>query len=400
MSLDYRHTYRSLERALSRIETSVEKKNTIAGILEAVIQGPGPSMGITGARLYKRDPEEDCYVLIARQGQNGEAEVGFKISCLYQPVRRTIEEGLVILEDGDPGFDRSIEQQIGVKRFAAIVVGEDNDFLVGFTIGKELDLEQAIYLLTTIRHIINLKLELGERQHDVEEARRIQVSLLPEKPPEFCAFDISARSLPAEEVGGDLYDFIKFSPNLLGLAIADSSGHGLPAALMARDVITGLRCVLDIQYKLTRAVERVNRVVARSALASRFITLFYCEIESSGNLIYCNAGHPPALLFREGKITHLDLGGLVLGPQPDASYERGFERFLPGSILLLYTDGIIEAESAEGDSFGIPKLEQLLLDSKNLSSSQIVNRIFEEVNRFSPKARVDDQTVVVVRRPI
>ncbi len=399
MSLDYRQTYRSLERALSRIETSVEKKNTIAGILEAVIQGPGPSMGITGARLYKRDSEEDCYVLIARQGQNGEAEVGFRISCFYQPVRRTIEEGLVILEEGDPGFDRTIEQRIGVKRFAAIVVGGDNEFLVGFTIGKELDLGQAIYLLTTIRHIINLKLELGERKHDVEEARRIQVSLLPEKSPDFCGFDISARSLPAEEVGGDLYDFIKFSPNLLGLAIADSSGHGLPAALMARDVITGLRCVLDIQYKLTRAVERVNRVVARSALASRFITLFYCEIESSGNLVYCNAGHPPALLLHDGKITHLDLGGLVLGPQPDASYERGFERFPPGSILLLYTDGIIEAESPEGRSFGISTLEQLLLDSKNLSASHIVNRIFEEVDRFSPEPRVDDQTVVVVRRP-
>jgi phosphoserine phosphatase RsbU/P len=292
-----------------------------------------------------------------------------------------------------------VERHVGVKRFAAIVVGGDNEFLVGFTIGKELDLDQAIYLLTTIRHIINLKLELGERQHEVMEARRIQLSLLPDKAPDFYGFDIAARSLPAEEVGGDLYDYIKLSPNLLGLAIADSSGHGLPAALMARDVITGLRCVLDIQYKLTRAVERVNRVVARSALASRFITLFYCEIEASGNLVYCNAGHPPALLLYGKQITHLDLGGLVLGPQPDAVYERGFERFRPGSTLLLYTDGIIEAESPEGESFGLPRMEQILLESQDLTAAQILNRIFEEVDRFSPNPRVDDQTVVVVRRP-
>lgn len=242
MSLDYRNTYRTLERALARIEHSVEKRNTVAGILEAVIQGPGPSMGITGARLYKSDPENECYVLIAMQGQYGEDLDGFTVSCFYQPVRRTIEEGLVILEEGDPGFDHTIEKRVGVKRFAAIVVGGSNEFLVGFTIGKEVDLDQAIYLLTTIRHIINLKLELGERQHDVEEARRIQLSLLPEKAPDFHGFDIAALSLPADEVGGDLYDFIKLSPNLLGVAIADSSGHGLPAALMARDVITGLRC--------------------------------------------------------------------------------------------------------------------------------------------------------------
>jgi serine phosphatase RsbU (regulator of sigma subunit) len=400
MSIDYRNTYRTLEKTLSRIERSVETLKTIAGILEAVVGGPGPSMGITGARLYKHDPENHQYELIARHGQSGEVETGFRISCDYTPVRRAIEEGLVILEEGDPGFDSTIEARVGVRRFAAIVLGSNNQYLIGFTIGRELDLAQAVYLLATIRHIINLKLELGEREHDLQEARRIQLSLLPEKPPDFHGYDFAARSIPAEEVGGDLYDFIRLSPTCLGVAIADSSGHGLPAALMARDVITGLRCVLDIQYKLTRAVERVNRVVARSALASRFITLFYCEFESSGTMVYCNAGHPPVLLFNGREIRRLDLGGLVLGPRPEATYERGFESFPPGSVLLLYTDGIIEAENEEEEQFGIERLEALLRDAHDMPAVGIVGRIYEEVDRFSPIPRRDDQTVVVVRRPL
>jgi serine phosphatase RsbU (regulator of sigma subunit) len=399
MPINYRNTYRMLEKALARIERSVETNATVSGILEAVILGPGPSLGIDRARLYRFDGEHDQYVLIAEKGEGGKACPGFRVSCDYPPVQKAIQEGLVIQEEGDPGFDPEIESQLGVRRFAAIIVGRGGEFMIGFTLRQEVDPDHAVYLLTTIRHIINLKLELGERQQDVEEARRIQMSLLPTKSPDFHLFDIAARMLPADAVGGDLYDFIEMSPTCLGVAIADSSGHGLPAALMARDVITGLRCVLDVQYKLSRAVERVNRVVARSALTSRFITLFYCELEPSGNLIYCNAGHPPALLLSNGSITALDIGGLVLGPEPNASYQRGVERFMPGDTLLLFTDGILEAESLDGEAYGLQRLEHCLVDSQQLPARAIVDRIFREVDGFSPMPRRDDQTVVVIRRP-
>lgn len=399
MPIKYRHTYRMLEQALARIEHSVETNSTVSGILEAVIQGPGSLLGIEAARLYRFDGAGH-YVLIAAQGGNSQAQLGLRVPCDYPPVRKAIMDGLVLLEEGDPGFDHRIEDQIGVKRFAAVTIGSAGEFMIAFTLQPTVDLEQSIYLLATMRHIINLKLELGERQQDLKEARLIQMSLLPNKPPNFPPFDIAGRSVPAEEVGGDLYDFIQMSPTCLGVAIADSSGHGLPAALMARDVITGLRCVLDIQYKLTRAVERVNRVVARSALTSRFITLFYCELEPSGNFIYCNAGHPPGLLLREDKITELSIGGMVLGPEPNASYQRGLERFLPGTTLLLYTDGIIEAESLDGEDYGRQRLEKCLMKYQHLPAAQIVDKIYEEVDTFSPIPRNDDQTVVVVRRPM
>jgi sigma-B regulation protein RsbU (phosphoserine phosphatase) len=168
---------------------------------------------------------------------------------------------------------------------------------------------------------------------------------------------------------------------------------------MARDVITGLRVVLDVQYRLTRAIERVNRVVSRSALASRFITLVYAEFERNGNMVYCNAGHPPPLLFQDGQVRKLEIGGLLLGPEPNASYERGFERFVPGSTLLFYTDGIVEAQNRSGKEYGAARLEKLLRHMKGAGAAEIVDAIFAEVERFAPGPRRDDQTVVVVRRP-
>jgi sigma-B regulation protein RsbU (phosphoserine phosphatase) len=167
---------------------------------------------------------------------------------------------------------------------------------------------------------------------------------------------------------------------------------------MARDVVTALRAVLDVHYRLTYAIERVNRIVARSALASRFISLFYAEFEPSGNLVYCNAGHPPPLLLREGQVTALRRGGLVLGPDPGAVYERGFRNFQPGSTLLLYTDGITEAASNSDTQLDLQRLAALLVETDGESAEKIVDEVFRRVATLAPGAPEDDRTVLVVRR--
>ena len=133
----------------------------------------------------------------------------------------------------------------------------------------------------------------------VAQARMIQMSLLPESAPEFGDYDVWGRTEPAEEVGGDLYDFIQVSKRSLGIAIADSAGHGLPAALQARDAIIGLRMGVEERWRITATIEKLNKVVGRSALVSRFISLFYGEIEPNGNFVYCNAGHNPPVVLRD-----------------------------------------------------------------------------------------------------
>lgn len=397
--LDYRQTFRTLENALASIERSAAGTRTLSGILDAIILGPGPSLGLVGGRLYRHDPDQQVYVLEAMSGEHGDAQLGFTVRDDYAAIEQVESEGLVVMEPDDPGFDPTIEGQVGVERFAAIAVGEEQPHVIAFTLGATVDERQAIYLLGTLRHVINLKLMQRHLISDMEEARKIQMSLLPSRPPNFGDFDIAGRSVPAERVGGDLYDYLMLSEKNLGVAVVDASGHGLPAALMARDVITGLRVVLDVQYRMVRAIEKVNRVVARSGLASRFITLFYAEFESYGSLIYCNAGHPPPLLWRQGQVKELTHGGIVLGPDPKASFERGFENFPPGSVLLLYTDGITEAANRQGKQFGVGRLTKLLKATSDQKAAVIVDGVFDAVTKFAPGPMVDDQTVVVIRRP-
>ncbi|MEK7283592.1 MAG: PP2C family protein-serine/threonine phosphatase, partial [Acidobacteriota bacterium] len=174
----------------------------------------------------------------------------------------------------------------------------------------------------------------------------------------------------------------------------------LPAALQARDVITGLRMGMSEHLKIVSTIERLNKVINRSTLVTRFASLFYGELERNGNFIYCNAGHPPALLYQDGRFQELDQGGLVLGPDPDAHYERGYLRFRPSDVIVIYSDGITEAQSPEGEDFGVPRLQGIIAGHLSLPARGLADLIFQQVEAFSRRSRPrDDQTVVVVRHP-
>jgi sigma-B regulation protein RsbU (phosphoserine phosphatase) len=181
--------------------------------------------------------------------------------------------------------------------------------------------------------------------------------------------------------------------------VADARGHGLPAALQARDVIVGLRMGSEMHYKIVSTVERLNSVIARSALATQFVSMFYAELEQNGNLIYCNAGHPPGILLRGDRFIELHKGGLILGPNPHASYERGFIMLRKGDLLLLYTDGVIEARSPGGEDFGLERLRALMVEGRNTTARELTQTILTTVDRFChPRHPADDRTVMVIRR--
>jgi sigma-B regulation protein RsbU (phosphoserine phosphatase) len=183
------------------------------------------------------------------------------------------------------------------------------------------------------------------------------------------------------------------------VAIADASGHGLPAALQARDVITGMRMGMTENLKIISAMERLNRVIHRSRLSSRFVSLFYGEAESNGNFVYCNAGHPPSLHLHEGNISELSFGGLVLGPNPTARYERGFLTLKPGDYVLMYTDGVTEAADPAEREYGLSRLKNLLRKQAGSSAREMVHSVFDDLRRFTAGApQIDDRTVVVVRK--
>jgi len=388
--------FRKLEKTLDQIERSEDTLATLAAILERLVGAFKQELGLTGGRIYVR--ESDSFVLRTEYPESA-AHLGFRIPLSYAPIQELLREGFVLYVPGDPGVDRAIEESLGVSTFAAIRVGISTERIMAFSIEESPDHERVIYTLNTIRHLINLKLRKERLDSRVAEVQAIQGSLLPAKPPDFKGYDLWGATRPAEEVGGDLYDFLPVSKRSLGIAIADSAGHGLPAALQARDAIIGLRMGVEDRLRITATVEKLNRVINHSALASRFISLFYGEIEPNGNMVYCNAGHNPPLLYRGGRFHELQQGGIVLGPHPNAQYERGYIQMDHGSVLLMYTDGIVEAADDSGRMFGTERLKEIIKTQKWNSARALVEKVFASVGSFATAdPPLDDQTVVAMIR--
>ena len=258
---------------------------------------------------------------------------------------------------------------------------------------------ELLSALNSIVYAIRQRLERGRLEDLFEQARTIQLSLLPPGRREFAGYDVFAASTPAQSVGGDLYDYHALDEETLGLAVADASGHGLPAALQARDVATGLRMGVERDLKITRMVERLNRVIHQSGLTSRFISLFFGELERNGNLSYINAGHPPPLLLDSRGIRELMVGGMLLGPDPGATYKLGFVHVDRGATLIAYTDGVIEREDPKGNLFGLGRLGEWLRGSEGTPSEDAVADLMRRLTEFGDGAPFeDDVTVLLVRR--
>ena len=182
------------------------------------------------------------------------------------------------------------------------------------------------------------------------------------------------------------------------MAIGDASGHGLPAALLVRDLVTGLRMGSGPDLKATSLIRRLNRVIHRSSLSSRFASLFYAELEPNGSLIDVNAGHPPPLLFLAGRIVELSVGGTLLGPMPEAHFTRGFAHVDRGGVLLLYTDGLIERTNAAGGMFSVDGLMDVMSRHAGADASVILDEVFRASRDFGTGPWEDDVTAVAIRR--
>jgi sigma-B regulation protein RsbU (phosphoserine phosphatase) len=172
-----------------------------------------------------------------------------------------------------------------------------------------------------------------------------------------------------------------------------------------RDVVTGLRMGIEKELKVAHVFEKLNRVIHRSRLSSRFVSVFYGELERDGSLVYVNAGHqPPILFFRElqpGKPSEaeLSIGGTVIGPLPEAQFRRGFARVHPGEVLLMLTDGILERRDKAGEFFGEDRVREIVRAMQDLSAQVILDRLFEAALAWGEgRPWEDDATIVIVKR--
>jgi sigma-B regulation protein RsbU (phosphoserine phosphatase) len=263
----------------------------------------------------------------------------------------------------------------------------------------------SIIAIQSAQTIENARLYEEERkllvlEEDLRTARSIQQSLLPKGNPKIPGIELVGLSMPAKEVGGDYYDFIPIDDAHWGIAIADVSGKGTPAALLMSNLQACLRGQAVINRSVKDTVTKSNIMLSRFMDPGKFITLFYGILNlEDKTFTYTNAGHNfPFLLDKEGKVKTLEKGGTVLGILKDAGYDEETVQLEPANLLLMYTDGITEAINAEEEMFEEERLLALLQDNSSLSAQQLSDKIVEDVLRFcgtTPQA--DDITLVLMK---
>jgi len=401
-AIRHKNFYRELDAILRRIDEEQGLESMLTTILSQIgAEVLRTETGISSGRLYRRDGKN--YVIVRSFGARGRDLLGERVPADYPIFDHLTHDRVTYVFPESEGFDSQIEARLGVSTFAAFALDADREYVAAFGIEEGAEVNEVMLTLNALRYAIAHRLKELSLEGQIREARDIQLSLLPQSAPSFPGYEVAGRSEPAETVGGDIYDLIAVDEHLLGVAIGDASGHGLPAALQARDVITGLRMGVEKDLKVTSVMQRLNRVIHRSGLTSRFVSLFYGELEPSGNFVYVNAGHDPVLLLRsDGGTEQLRSTGIVMGPLAEAKYRRELVHLEPGDVLLLYTDGAVERLDARNDEeFGMDRLEKVT--RRALASgdglAELPGRILEDVRAFGGGAPLaDDVTIVLVRR--
>jgi sigma-B regulation protein RsbU (phosphoserine phosphatase) len=389
--LEPKQLYKRLEAVFDGLEHHGSSEHFATQLAPRVLERLGRPLGLTTAHLYRRDTQR--VELMNRWGQ-GRPDLSPEIA------RR-----LIAAETSDIA-ELPWAGEMTAGRVGLVQASEDDELLMALFLADPGALQSApSYLqltsvLTSFHYAFGQHLKRRELEDLFAQARAIQLSMLPHGQPHFGDFEIAAKSVPAQSVGGDVYDFIHVDHDTLAISVADSSGHGLPAALQARDVVTGLRMGVERDLKLQRLVEKLNRIIHRSGMVSRFISLFFGELEKNGNFTYINAGHPPALLRDQRGTSELTVGGMLLGPQADAAYKLGFAHLDRGATMAIFTDGVIEHAIEKDGGFGTERVRTWLDDWPVGPAHEAIADLFDRLDRFDQGAPMeDDVTVVYVRRP-
>jgi phosphoserine phosphatase len=247
-----------------------------------------------------------------------------------------------------------------------------------------------------------------KQDRDLELARKIQQELLPKQNPSLTGYDIAGWNRPADETGGDCYDFLPLSDGRLGLMLADAVGHGIPAALIIAQCRASIRAVVSSSPDLPETIARVNQLLYSDLMPEQFVTAFIGILDPGANrMTYVSAGQGPLLLYRaaDKQVTQLDATALPLAIIPDAEFEAGDPiDFSPGDMMVLLTDGFFEwTRAAETrspyDQFGIDRVIDVIREHDQKPAREIIGCVYDAVLRYAAgSAQDDDLTAIVIKK--
>jgi len=397
---------------------SFSAERTFRQILEAALKLSGAERG------YILLKEELGYKYVV--GLNGLGQLLSEAE--FQSSRTAVQ---TVVASGEPilmteGIDQKFEQQKSIvamqlKAIACVPlkwITEDSE---------EADVRGILYLDSTNRmhsitgldeRILNKlaveaanvfeKLELIEAfeekkafEKELSLARETQTALLPSSLPKIEGYDLAAFSHPTRHVGGDFYDFLKKPGSAFTGVLADVSGKGISAALLSSLVQGSLQMEFRSGVPVHESIARVNLYLCEKSRSNRFVTLFFFSFDEEGSGEYVSAGHNPAYLYRAdgGTIEELPARDLVLGAFTFATYQSVSVQMNSGDVLVVYSDGITEAENPHDEMFGEERFKKIIREYASTGCAQLEDQILESIREFTEgMAQTDDMTCVIVQK--
>jgi sigma-B regulation protein RsbU (phosphoserine phosphatase) len=356
------------------------------------LRGPR-GLELARARGLKRETEREEALALdeVRAGFDGPGGARLVAELQKGPLRTRLEQCRLVLA-APLGAADGLEGLLAVGERASGQPFSDEDREIAQALAR-----QAAAALDNAR-LQRVREEKLRQDRELQIAREIQRSLLP-SPIRVEGFELAGESRPSFEVGGDSYDWIPLERGRLALVVADVAGKGTPASLLMATTHAFVHALAGTAAP-AEVIERLNRFLFARTQASRFVTLFYAELDvRERRLCYVNAGHvPPFLLARGGTLRRLGSGGPALGLLPDAGYEIGDTALEPGDLVAMVTDGVTEAMSPDERELGDDRVHEILRDASAGGATAALARLVAVVDDWAgSRGRSDDLTALILK---
>lgn len=417
IALDNARLYERVRREVREKELLYEVGQRISSsldleeVLDLIMDCLGEVVAFAAGGIYVVDPDTQEIASLATMGyeQGMEERVHLKFGTgIVGWVAKNREPAIVddVSEDSRYISARGeTSSEIVVPLFADDkiigVINLESDQVAAFS-EEDLELIRAFGSQAAVSlERAKLHAQILERRKLVDElevARQIQRTFLPDVIPEIPGYDLSAINIPSEAVGGDYYDIIPISDGQWGITIADVFGKGVPAALVMASYRASLLAEIRNNYMINAILRKVNRLIWESVEPERCVTACYGVLDAeSGIFTYSNAGHlHPIVIGRKG-IRRLDKGGILLGAIDKTEYREERVYLEPGDVVLFFTDGLTESEDVYGEAFGEERLIDAAQALVDRPSSEIVRELHQAVHKFSAGHLGDDFTLLVLK---
>ncbi len=411
-------------------------RNDLLGLISKVgvallsASGLDETLNQVASLVFEAVPAERCVIMLRDEENEGAmkikvARIRGKEDVIEEVrVSRTVMEEVlkngksVLTADAqhDPRFASQTMALSGIRSVLAVPLSVDERDVFGLIYADSPTYEatfseEHLNILTTLASVASIRVENAtllesriERErmeHELGLATEIQQRFQPSGPPLVPGYEFQGISFSCYEIGGDYYDFIERHDGKMLIALGDVSGKGTAAALLMSSVHAAIHAQVSAKSSLDQTISSVNKYLAENTPANRFVTMFAAELDpATGALKYINAGHNPPLIGRvDGTIVQLSSGGFPLGIMPAAEFEMGETILNPGESLVVYSDGVSEANNIKDEEFGMERLSAVIQNNLSSSASGMRDKVESALSAFTLTAPAnDDITLVIVKR--